>query len=161
MDKLTPTDKKAIGFFTSFWMSTGLDSISSQIMAILFVQTHEVAMEEIANYTGYSLASISNKLNFLEKATIVQRIKKPGSKKVYFFMEKDALEMIKRKMEMNVRLFNLLNNNVDLLIQGYKKEDNSEKIDIIKKYHKDFEFMNEVILKGLEKLNETKTNNKA
>ena len=83
--------------FTDFCIQSGrnhgLDSVCSKLFGILFLEPEEICIDELAKKTGYSLASVSNKMRFLQGFGFVQRIKKPGSKKVFYFMEKDVVKL--------------------------------------------------------------------
>ena len=73
-------DQEFVEFFSRLLRSIGLDDLSSKIVAILYIEDREISMEEIAKMTGYSLASISNKMKLLETLAMVQRINRPGTK---------------------------------------------------------------------------------
>lgn len=77
----------------------GLEDVPLKVFGILFLEPEEISMEEIAQKTGYSLASISNSMRFLESIGQVDRIRKPGSKKVYFRLDKDLVKWNIRKLE--------------------------------------------------------------
>jgi DNA-binding transcriptional regulator GbsR (MarR family) len=69
----------------------GLDELHSCIIGILYAEPGEVSLEELSRRTGYSLSAVSTAMKFLERAGVAKRVRKPGSKKVYFFMEKDLI----------------------------------------------------------------------
>ena len=77
----------------------GMDNLCSQIFGILYVEPEEVSMDDLAKRTGYSLASVSNKMKFLEGIGLTQKIKNPGSKKLYYYMEKNVFKMVKNKLQ--------------------------------------------------------------
>jgi DNA-binding transcriptional regulator GbsR (MarR family) len=81
----------------------GFDELSSKVIGVLYLEPKEVALDELAKRTGYSLSAVSTAMKFMERAEFVQRIKKPGSRKVYFYMEKDLLakmgQMLKKQYE--------------------------------------------------------------
>ncbi|MDD5111804.1 MAG: hypothetical protein PHG85_04620 [Candidatus Altiarchaeota archaeon] len=85
-------------FGTAMFESFGMDSLTAQLLTILYFSPREIPMEDLAKKTGYSLSSVSNKLRKLETMW-VSRIKKPGTKKVYYYMEKDLLRMNQRKIK--------------------------------------------------------------
>lgn len=80
----------------------GLDEVSSKAIGILFVEVNEVSLEELAERTNYSLSAVSTAMKFLEGADVVKKIKKPKSKKIYFFIEKDMrntfIRMLQKKL---------------------------------------------------------------
>jgi DNA-binding transcriptional regulator GbsR (MarR family) len=69
----------------------GLDELHSCMIGILYAEPGEVSLEELAQRTGYSLSAVSTAMKFLERTGLVRRVRKPGSRKVYFFMEKDLI----------------------------------------------------------------------
>jgi len=77
----------------------GLDSVSSKIRAILLAEPHEVSLDEIAERTGYSLSAISTSARMLTNMGMVKRLKKPSSRKVYLYMEKDQLKVMQQNMK--------------------------------------------------------------
>jgi len=105
----------------------GLDELSSKIIGILFIEPEEVALDELANRTGYSLSAVSTALKFIERAGIVKRSKKPKSKKVYFYMGKDILAMflqiMRRKYE---KIILPSKQKLPRIIEKYKQESTKE-----------------------------------
>lgn len=81
----------------------GFSDLTSKIIGILFAEPDEISLEELSKRTGYSLSSISTEVKITERMGLVKRIKKPGSRKVYFSVERDfmktVLELIKKKQE--------------------------------------------------------------
>ena len=92
-------EKEFIDYSIQVGKIWGLDTLSSRLFGIVYLESKEIAIEDLAKITGYSLASISNKMRFLEVMGVAQRIKKPGSKKVFYFMEKDVVKMTKMHFE--------------------------------------------------------------
>lgn len=118
----------------------GLDELSSRIIGILFIEPEEIALDELAKRTEYSLSAVSTAMKFIERAGIVKRSKKPKSRKVYFYMEKDILAMwiqlLRRKYE-NIILPSKYK--LPKIIEKYKleKSDNSEEeLRIVENYYK-------------------------
>jgi len=92
-------EKEFIDFYIKVGKTWGMDILSSKLLGILYLDPKEISIEELAKKTGYSLASISNKMRFLENFGMITRIKKPGSRKVYYYMEKDAIKLAKMHFE--------------------------------------------------------------
>lgn len=84
-------------------MQAGLKAVMAKVHAVLFMEAEEISLEDIAKQTGYSLASVSTAAKHLETFKKAQRIKKPGSKKVYYKGEKNMVcvlhEHIKESIE--------------------------------------------------------------
>ncbi len=77
----------------------GLGEVASRIVGTLYLEPQEICLEEISKRTGYSMAAVSTDMKLLVDTAMVSRISKPGSRKLYFFMEKDFTKMIKQALE--------------------------------------------------------------
>jgi len=127
--------------FSIMGKSIGFKNPVIKMLSILFLEPSEVAMEELAQRTGYSLASVSNTMKMLETTGIIQRIKNPGTKKVFFYMEKDLVRLniqkLKKMQEAYVRPATKL---LPQIIKEYRKkakdEQSKQKLKIIKNYYK-------------------------
>ena len=90
--------------FTQFMVKVmegmGFEILSAKLFSITFLGPDEVSLDELEKKTGYSPASVCNKMNLLEHIGMVKRIKKPGTKKVYYYADKDFSEMMKFKINM-------------------------------------------------------------
>ena len=75
-----------IEFFQKMGVAHGIDNVMSSIMGICYISPDEIAMEDIAEKTGYSLASISMKVKVLEQIGFIEKRNQPGTKKVYLYM---------------------------------------------------------------------------
>ncbi len=93
-------DKEFIEYFNIESRAFGGGNMPGTVIAILYIEPEPVAMEDLAKRTGYSLASISHMMKMLETTGFVRRIKKPKTRKVYFYMEKDMLKHNKQKLVM-------------------------------------------------------------
>lgn len=135
-------EKDFIEYWQQIGRMSGLDSISSTIIGTLFLED-DLSLDELAEKTGYSLSSISNKIKFLETIGIIQRFKKPGSKKVYAKIEKDMFKMFKEillKKQMNQMSF--AKSQLPKIIENNKT---NKKIKTIKNYYKQMLKMDEVM----------------
>lgn len=153
MKNMSELKKGTLGFCENVFKNFGLDTLSSRIIGLLYINKEPVAMETLAKETGYSLASISNKMKLITGIGIVQKIKKPGSKKVYFYMEKDLFKMMEAKIEKAYQA-EVLPAKTELpgVIEKYSKKKLSKEdqdiLDIIKNYYEQIL----VIEKGMHKL---------
>jgi DNA-binding transcriptional regulator GbsR (MarR family) len=93
-------DKDFIDYFNASGRSFGHGDMPGTVIAVLFIEPDAVAMDELAGRTGYSLASISNMMKMLETHGFVRRVKKPKTRKAYFYMDKDILKLNKQKLAM-------------------------------------------------------------
>lgn len=152
-------DEDFMEFAVKVGRGINLDQLSSKLTGILYIEPTEISMEDLAKKTGYSLASISNKMKILVGTGIVERRKKPGSKKVYYYMDKN-LHKVMHKM-MRVMFENEIQSAKDMIppmIKKYEKtkltEIEQKKLKNIKYYHKqmlEFEEMFIMFSKQMEK----------
>ena len=134
-------DKEFIELYQTIGSVSGLDNLFVTLFAKLYIEPEDMAMENIAKETGYSLASVSNKVKVLETMGIVKRIKKPGSKKIFLRIEKDMIKIFKehlaKKEEKNIKL---IKEKIPEIIKKYKHkvktEKDKKKIKILENYYK-------------------------
>ena len=134
----------------------GLDELSSRIVGILFIEPEEIALDELAKRTGYSPSAVSTAMKFIERAGIVKRSKKPKSRKVYFYMEKDMLAMhlqIHRRKYENIILPS--KHKLPKIIEKYKlekSENSEEELRIVENYYKQVLFSEQLIKDSIKTL---------
>jgi DNA-binding transcriptional regulator GbsR (MarR family) len=127
----------------------GLDEISSEVIALLYANPDEISLEELSKKTGYSLSAVCTTTKLIEKTGLIKKIKKPGSRKAYFYMEKDmsifSLDLIKRKYE---KIIIPTKNKLPDIIKKYKKEKSNKskhELKIIENYYKEVLFSEDII----------------
>ncbi|MCK5234230.1 MAG: hypothetical protein KAJ20_00030 [Candidatus Aenigmarchaeota archaeon] len=134
----------------------GFDDLTSKIVGVLYIEPCEISLEKVADKTGYSLSAVSTSMKLLVRMSIIKRIKKPKSRKVYFFMEKDMvtfmLEAMKRKYE-----FALLASKEALpkIIEKYKSKGNeclNDELKIIEQYYNQIVAFEDVMKNFIEAL---------
>ncbi|MEA1925401.1 MAG: hypothetical protein U9M95_05975 [Candidatus Altiarchaeota archaeon] len=153
-------EEEFAGFFKLLAKTYGMGDLQATVLSVIYLEPKEVAMEEISKKTGYSLASISNTMKMLEGAGIVRRIKKPGTKKVFFYMEKDLIKLNLRKIKAAYE--SIINPGKKILPQIIEKysgkvedRESREKLRIIESYYHQmiqFDELLEDISKKLERM---------
>ena len=140
----------------------GLDELSSKIIAILYAEPNELSLDEIAKRTRYSLSAVSTAMKFIERIGLIKRIKKPKSRKVYFYMEKGmirfSLDMIRRKYE---GVILPTKQRLPSIIKRYKREksENSKnELKIIENYYKEVLASEDIMKKSIKMLENAKKN---
>jgi DNA-binding transcriptional regulator GbsR (MarR family) len=134
------TDNKFIEMVKQIGLYSGMDELTTTIAGRLYLEPEPVAMEELAKETGYSLASISNKTKFLEQVRIVKKTRKPGSKKIYLYMEKDIAKIIRENLNtvLNARI-KTAKESMPLIIEEYcakaRTEKDKKKLRILEDYY--------------------------
>ena len=158
---LDEIDKEFIEFYQAASRVQGADASLGTILAVLYLEPEEISMEDLAKKTGYSLASISNKIKMFEPVGFVKRIRKPGTKKVYLRAEKNVLEILKKGFTMKHDLvINLAKDRIPKIISKYKdkklSEEQKKKLKIIEEYYKQMLKFEELIHEMLKKIDEMK-----
>ncbi len=72
-------------------INSGFPSPFASMISELYFEPEPISMQDLANRIGYSLASISLKLKMFEYLGFISRKKKPGTSKVFLYMEKDLI----------------------------------------------------------------------
>jgi len=139
-----------------FMRTHGLNTPQSCIVAYLSIQTNEVTLEDIANQTGYSLATVSTAVLFLEKIHILNRNKRPGSKKIYITSHKSPVDMMAEKIKklMNSDVMKQKKDITQLIAEmkeiikkekkKQKKEQYKEQLQVLETYNKENKLMKEI-----------------
>ncbi|MBN2458551.1 winged helix-turn-helix transcriptional regulator [Candidatus Woesearchaeota archaeon] len=159
--KMEKIEDEFIAFvYNHMGRTVGLQDLPLKIFSIVYLEPDAISMDDIAKKTGYSLASISNTMKFLENMGQVQRVIRPGTRKVYFRMEKDLIRLNIKKIDV-IREIMIIPAKEQLpkLISRYKpiakNAPYKKKIDIIDDFYRQimlFEGLLEKWKKDLEKL---------
>lgn len=96
--ELKGIDREFVELYKTSSPMAGHDDLLDSLFAALYIEPEEIAMDDLARKTGYSLASISNKVKVLEAIGLVTRRRKPGSKRVFLYAEKDILKVMKNAL---------------------------------------------------------------
>ncbi|MBR9675556.1 hypothetical protein GOV05_00950 [Candidatus Woesearchaeota archaeon] len=150
-------EQEFLEFLEGVYKSFGFDTLSAKLYSTLFLEPSDVSMEDLSKRTGYSLASISNKMKLMEGVGVAKRIKKPGSKKVYYFVEKDMIKIQFQKMKaLSEKMFEPTKELLPKIANINKKEklstSDKEKVKIIKKFYEQMLQMEKAMEKFLEAL---------
>ncbi|MBP2030314.1 DNA-binding transcriptional regulator GbsR (MarR family) [Methanohalophilus levihalophilus] len=136
--KTTPRDE-FLNLIMQNMLTRGFDSISSKIVAVLFIEPREISLEELSQKTGYSLSAVSTAMKGLDGLHVVKRIKKPGSRKVFFYLDKNiisaGIQILKTKYEKVIAPSKRV---LPEIIEKYKFEDSEnsrEELEIIQMYY--------------------------
>ena len=150
-------DKEFIEYYSVAGRALGLGDMPATVIALLYIEPGPVAMEDLSRKTGYSLASISNMMRMLEAVGAVKRIKKPGTRKAYFYMEKDLLKINRQKL--SVAYESGIKPALEMLppiIMKYKKlkkdERTAKKYAIVENYYRQMTEFEKTILRWIEDL---------
>ena len=157
---MSELDKEAIEFLYSLDME-GMDETGKAIFYNLYLEPGEIPMEELAKKTGYSLATICNKIKFLEHTGLLKKTRKPGTRKVFVYMEKNFLESTKRHfISQHEPFIRTIKEKLPSLIAKYKSkvrsDDDKNKIKLLENLYKQaikLEILTSEIVKKIDELN--------
>lgn len=125
---MTICDQRFVGLIQGLGALSGLDQLSSTIFALLYLEPEEISMEELAKKTGYSLASISNKVKVLEPTGFIKKIQKPGSRKIYLYAEKNYFKVFREQLlKMQETKLKMVNETMPEIIRNCKVKISSDK----------------------------------
>ncbi len=116
----------------------GIDELTSKIIGILFIEPGVVSLDELAKRTGYSLSAISTAMKLLVRSSLIKRSKKPKSKKVYFYIEKDMISLFMQTLKIIENNTSMLKKRVPGIIERYKlekSEDSKAELKIVENYY--------------------------
>ncbi len=130
----------------------GADELTARIVAVLFIEPKEISLEELSKRTGYSLSAISMSMKFMEKTPFIRRIKLPGSKKVYFYMEKDLFGIFMRHIKMENELaLKPMKERLPEIIKRYRKENYpKEELKILEMHYNNVMIFSDLMNKMVE-----------
>jgi len=121
-------DNKFIDFYKEVGKAVGVcDPILMGIFARLYIEPDEISMEDLAEKSGYSLASISNSVKMLSGIVPINRIRKPGSKRLFLKMDKDFLSVIQAHVAKQEAVLKVTKDRIPDLIKEYKDHAKSQK----------------------------------
>ncbi|MBU1205255.1 MAG: winged helix-turn-helix transcriptional regulator [Nanoarchaeota archaeon] len=162
MTALKSPKQEFIDLMTENCKVNGLDELSSRIIALLYAEPNELSLNDIAKRTGYSLSAICTAMKFIERIGFVKRLKKPKSRKVYFYMEKGmimfSLDIIRRKYE---RVILPTKQELPSIIKRYKREkseNSKQELKIIENYYKEVLASEDIMRKLIKMLENAKKN---
>ncbi|NPE28812.1 hypothetical protein HNV12_12775 [Methanococcoides sp. SA1] len=114
-------EKKIIDIGHEIFKGYGVDNSTAQILSILNFESDAISMEELAERTGYSLASISLKIKNIENFWGIKRLYKPGSRKTYLHMEKNLLDAFAIQIRNGFETeLDIAKTKIDPLIEEYR-----------------------------------------
>lgn len=156
MEKL---DKEFMDYISMMGKGFGMGDSMLRIFAALYIEPEDVPLERIAEKTGYSLASVSNTVRMLENMGAIRRSRKPGSKKVYVFLEKDMFRFNIMKIDMAKSfIINPAKKKLPSIIKTYKKQakndEEKKKLAIIKNYYEQILAFEDLLVKWKRDLQE-------
>ncbi len=135
MDKI---DQEFIDFMQKAAEISGQDNGIASLFAYVYIQPEDISIEEIAKETGYSLATVSNRVKILESIGLVLKFRKPKSKKVYVKARRDLLGINEAEfLNKKLAVIDYTKRSVPQIIKKYSAKANKDrklKVQILKDY---------------------------
>ncbi|WP_321430438.1 hypothetical protein [uncultured Methanolobus sp.] len=136
--------------------SEGFDEISSRIVGVLFIEPEEMSLEEISIETGYSLSAVSTAMKNLSQFHIVRRFKKPGSKKAFFFLDKNLAAIGAQALKMKYDSVILPSKKMlPGIIEKYERDvsdKNTGELEIVTRYYRQIMKLESIVEKFLNEM---------
>jgi len=123
-------------------------------MSVLQSEPDEISLGELSEMTGYSLSALSTTLKAMEENNMVKRFKKPKSRKVYVYMDKDLVTLYTelQKKRFNQSLLPFIQT-LPRIIQKYRdKEEFKSEIEMLEDFKDQILFLEEETSKHIEEL---------
>lgn len=127
MKGLTALEQDFADLFKDLGRSQGLDDLLMTLLAVCYLETEPVSMTELAQRTGYSLASISTKAKALESIGMMKRCTKPGTKKVYYGLSGGIKEMFRSILQMKLTNMQVVKERVPRILASHKPHTEAER----------------------------------
>lgn len=74
------------------------DVIVKKMFVVLYISKDFVALDEVASRASLSLASVSNKAKELASMGLIERVRRPGSKKIFLKVKTNFFAILSGKM---------------------------------------------------------------
>jgi len=150
-------DSRFLALYQKIGSMQGMNSLFIRIFSILYIEPEEISMDEVAEKTGYSLASISNSIKMLETMGLVRKNRRPGTKKIFLYMEKDFNKLTKQIMiKKQENIISMIKSEIPSIIKESKpiSEKDKKKLKILENYYKQILGFEKVIKKMIEMMDE-------
>jgi DNA-binding transcriptional regulator GbsR (MarR family) len=123
---------------------------------VLFIEPEEMSLEEISIETGYSLSAVSTAMKNLSQFHIVRRFKKPGSKKAFFFLDKNLAAIGAQALRMKYDSVILPSKKMlPDIIEKYERDvsdKNTGELEIVTRYYRQIMKLESIVEKFLDEM---------
>lgn len=89
--------------FSDIATRIGYSEIHGMIIGALLVNNRKMALQDLAEETGYSLSTVSLSLDFLELMGMIKKVKNVGDRKLYIELQGDLLEGLMKAFVLNLQ----------------------------------------------------------
>jgi len=100
MSSLVDSVKKEVEEgYIKFMDYFGMKPTFMQLYLAVFFAGKPIGLREIAKETGYSISTVSNSMEVIERLTDVRSFKEPGSKKRFYECQHDIMLIQRKKLQ--------------------------------------------------------------
>ncbi|UCG94944.1 MAG: MarR family transcriptional regulator [archaeon] len=120
-------EKEIYSLFSNVASSLGYSEVHGRIIAALLVSRGPLSLDELRARIGYSAASVSLSLDFLEMLGVIRRVKKPSDKKLYVEVQGDLLDCLRKAVLFKAQ------KSVETTLQEFDKyKENGQEVETIR-----------------------------
>lgn len=120
-------ESEFVGLLQELAGVSGFDRGAAALFAIAYLQPDDVSLEELAEMSGYSLSSVSTKVQTLERLGMVKRARKPHTNRVFVQSERDfGGKTVRAVLEAQRRKFAIIREKMPQIMERYRPRAKSE-----------------------------------
>lgn len=156
VDEEPSLEMESVELLTNVNIMAGGDPAQAKIVSYIYLSPEEISVAELIKKTGYSAATICNKTKALVNLGLLKRVSKAGTKKAFFFMEKDMKKtqgnILKKIIEVKLKP---LKENLPKIIKKHSQKNKKEdlkRLEIIKDMLEQINFLEKIINDTLKKI---------
>ncbi|MFH1055687.1 MAG: hypothetical protein V1744_06300 [Candidatus Altiarchaeota archaeon] len=102
-DKYAKVEEEFAEKIVKLFERQGFNPTVMKIYITLFMSTKPLGLKEISEGTGYSMSTVCNTMDIVERTMDVRNFKKPGSKRVYYECLHDLMLVHHKRMDESER----------------------------------------------------------
>ncbi|MCX8163567.1 MAG: hypothetical protein N3D10_03365 [Candidatus Micrarchaeota archaeon] len=151
--KLTRIEQEVMAALKDMSHCIYFDENAAKIVTVIFLSNKPISMSQLVQKTAISKTNVFLKLKKIEEAGIVKKIKNPGTKEFFYYIDKDINRLVIDHMRKKYEEFMLTSQlKIEDILNKYKKTtlDNEEKLQL--KILKNYYIENVKLLQRLRKL---------
>lgn len=119
----------------------GADPTMIKIYMPIFFAEEPVGLKEISEKTGYSVSTVCNTMEILERLFDIRKYKKPGSKRIYFECRHNLMEAMSKGAYESKKALDMMMNKVEEMekkLEGEKTDKSKRYLGYIRKIKDDY-----------------------
>jgi DNA-binding transcriptional regulator GbsR (MarR family) len=107
----------------------GIEPTIMRVYLTLFLSTKPLGLKEISEKTGYSVSTICNAMEIVERIMDVRSFKKPGSKRIYYECQHDIFLVQQKKLH---EAHKQMHSMIEVLTESEKRLEGETELDAIR-----------------------------